>query len=269
MLPPWVPICTWICDAPCILHNCALLIMDNKAPKFLLNKIRNMDNAPTALSHEFCLLRLGPFPMREKVIHNKSSLVRTKCFVYIHLHGTSSHLERWAQSFFLQGPSLGLYAQVLTQQVPILSWPARIWPSEAGRHFAGILSHLVSHAHPCTHPFSALYSSNPTSQPIVPPYALTAMRPRPLIWSVVKLQRIVYWFVLVIGAFCLCAISRSDLICSLSSCHPWTLLFCFGSAPPASKKSSIASSSLSESFAGLPPPLSSFARSPVLTAAPS
>jgi len=53
MIPPRVATQPWIRNAPGIFLHDALLIMDDKTPILLLNKIRNVDESPTPFLHDF------------------------------------------------------------------------------------------------------------------------------------------------------------------------------------------------------------------------
>src|ERR1700730_15217907 len=80
MIPPWVTTHSWICDTPCILLNDTILILDDKATVFLFNKVQNMDDPATPLSHELLLMFSSPIQEHQKHSHRIKFMVRTICF---------------------------------------------------------------------------------------------------------------------------------------------------------------------------------------------
>ncbi len=98
---------------------------------------------------------------------------------------------------------------------------------------------------------------------------LAVIRPVSLMWSVAKFLRINSLFIWVSASCHLCASSKSDLICSCSSSHPWISSLALGCDLLASIVLLILSSSLSEPIVLLCSPSSSSRSEPAMSSFPS
>ena len=96
MIPPFVTICTWICNAIHVFHHDAFLIADDKASIVFLNKIRDMNESPLPFLYQLLpSIFIIPFQVSVEIMpHGDQQQVRTKLFVCIYWHENNSHLEK-------------------------------------------------------------------------------------------------------------------------------------------------------------------------------
>jgi len=61
VIPPWITAHPWINNGSCVLDNVPLLVADDKAAVFFLDKIGDVDDAATSLLLEDLLMWQMPF----------------------------------------------------------------------------------------------------------------------------------------------------------------------------------------------------------------
>src|SRR5216683_5166238 len=86
MIPPFVAAHTQICNAMCVFHHDAFLIVDDKMSIVFLNEIRDMNESPSAFLHQFLLsIFVIPFRVSVEIMPlGDQQQVHTKQFVCIH-----------------------------------------------------------------------------------------------------------------------------------------------------------------------------------------